>query len=351
VSDFLTELRSEVLEAHAARRRRSPWRRLVRALGSEAPRALAAAGAVAALVVAVIGVRAVTPQPTAPPRVVDVIRVDGNPTDAVLANGSVWVSDFAGHRVARLEPSTRRVLGRIASNGQPVALAAGRDGVWVRTAVGDGGRVARLGSNVGTRVGYGATLAVNDTAVWAADVELGPERIRRIDPGTGRDTGTLDIPGVYAMASGGESLWAVATQGTLLRLDGRTGALRSRWPALAISAGTAAPALVADARGAWVLQVGQDAASQAIRLEGDRIVRRLPIPPSARPLLTVAPDGLWTVTEDALHHRFAAVRLDPRDGSVTGQVDLGDRNPISLLTVNGEIWMTSSDGRISVIDG
>ena len=351
MSDFLTELRSELLDAHAARRRRRPWRRVVRALGSDAPRALAAAAAVVALVLAVLGVRAVVPRPTAPPRVVEVIRVGGNPTDAVLADGSVWVSDFAGRRVTRLDPSRRRVVGRIAVEGQPVAVAAARGRTWVRTAVGDGGRIARIGSDTVTRVGFGATLAVSTTAVWAADVELGPERIRRIDPGTGRGTGVLDIHGVYALASGGTSLWAVATEGTVLRLDGRTGAVRARWPAIAISAGTAAPALVADPDGAWVLRVGQGAASEAIRLEGARIVRRLPIPPSVRPLLTAAPDGLWTVTEDAVHHRYTAVRLNLRNGSVTARVDLGARNPTALLTVGDEIWITSSDGTISVIEG
>ncbi len=349
MSDFLSELRSELLDAHAARRRRRPWRRIVRALGSDAPRALAAAAAVAAAVVAVLGVRALVQEPTGTPRVVDVIRVGGNPTDAVLAEGSVWLSDFAGRRVTRVDPVKRRVTGQTAAPGQPVAVAAGRSGLWVRTAVGDGGRVARVGRDTGTRVGFGATLAVSPGAVWAAEVELGPEGIRRIDPGTGRDAGILDIPGVYALAASGKSLWAVATEGTVLRLDGATGAVRARWPSIAISAGTAAPALVADPDGAWVLRVGQGAASEAIRLEGRRIVRRLPIPPTARPLLAPAPDGLWTVTEDALHHRNAAVRIDPRTGSVTAQVDLGTHNPTAMLSVDDEIWIASSDGTITVI--
>ena len=351
MSDFLTELRSELLDAHAARRRRGSWRRFVRSLGSDAPRVASAVAAVVAVVLVVLGVRAVVPRTPAVPRVADVVRVGGNPTDAVLAGGSVWVSDFAGRRVIRLDPSRRRVVGRIPVEGQPVAVAAGRSGTWVRTAVGDGGRVIRVGRDAATRVGYGATLAVGTTAVWAADVEIGPERLRRIDPRTGRAAGVLDIPGVYALAASGGSLWAISTQGTVLRLDGRTGAARARWPGIAISAGTAGPALVADPDGAWVLRVGQGAASEAIRLEGDRIVRRLPIPPSARPLLTVAPDGLWTVTEDVAHHRFAVVRLNAESGSITARVNLGTRNPAALLTVGHEIWVASSDGTLAVIAG
>ena len=349
MSDFLTELRGELLDAHAARRRRSRVRRLTRALAYDAPRALAAATLVAVVVVAVLVTRSMISPPSGAPRVIDVIRVGGNPTDAVFADGSVWVSDFAGRRVIELTPANRRVAKRFAVGGQPVALAAGRSGVWVRTAVGDGGAVRRIGSRAATSVGYGSTLAATATATWAADVELGPERLRRIDARMGRHDGLVDLRGVYALASGGASLWAVAANATVLRLDPRTGAVRARWPALALSSGTAAPALAADDHGAWVLRVGQGADSQAIRLEGDRIVRRVPIPPSTRPLLALAPDGLWTVTEDAVRHRFAAVRFDPDDGDATARVDLGTRNPTALLPVDHELWITSSDGTITVV--
>jgi hypothetical protein len=349
MSDFLTELRAELLEAHAAHRRSGRARRIVRALESDTPRALVAVTVVAALVVAVFVVRAMAPPPSASPRVVDVIRVGGYPTDAVLADGSIWLSDFAGGRVIRLLPSNRQVVGKIAVGGPPVAVTAGRGGVWVRTAVGDGGAVARVGSRGSTPVGNGSTLAAGATTVWAADVELLPEGIHRIDAKTGRDAGLIPIPGVHTLATGGEALWAVTGNGTVLRLDARTGAVRARWPAIAISAGTAEVALAADADGAWVLRVAQGTDSQAIRLEGNRIARRLPIPESVRPPLAQAPDGLWTVSEDAVRHRFAAVRLDSRSGKVTARVDLGIRSPTALLPVGHEVWATASDGTVTVI--
>ena len=350
MSDFLTELRGELLDAHAAERRRGGARRAGRAFVAGAPSAAVAVAAVAALVVAIVGVRAVIPPPSAAPRVVDVVRVGGNLTDAVVAvDGSVWVSDFAGRRVTRLDAASRRVVERVQARGQPVAMAAGVDGTWVRGAVGDGGAISRVGSAAATQVGYGSTLAAAPGVVWAADVELPPEGLRRIDAGTGRDAGLLDVVEIYALAVGGESLWAVTTNGTVLRLDARTGERRSRWPALAISPGTAAPALVADAKGAWVLKTGQGTDSRAIRLEDDRIARRLPLPPSARPLLARAPDGLWTVTEDPVRYRTAAVRLDPETGEVTARVALGGRNPTALLSVDDEIWIAGSDGTIAVV--
>ena len=349
MSDFLTELRSELLDAHAARRRSGRARRLARALASDAPRAIAAVTGVAALAVAVLVMRALIPLPSASPHVVDVIRVGGNATDAVLADGSVWISDFTGHRVVRLLPATRRVVERIAVGGAPVAVTAGRSGTWARTAVGEGGVVTRVGSDRATQVGNGSTLAAGATAIWAADVELEPEGIHRIDAGTSRDADFVDIPAVRALATGGDALWAVTGNGTVLRLDGRTGAVRARWPAIAISAGTADPALVADADGAWVLRVAHGADNQAIRFEGDRVARRLPLPQSVLPLLAQAPDGLWTVSEDAVRHRYAALRLDPDSREVTARVDLGIRNPTGLLPVGDEVWITASDGTVTVI--
>jgi hypothetical protein len=349
MTDFLTELRGELLDAHASRRRKGRGQRAVGTFRSGVPRGLAVAAVAGALVAAALVFRVMLPPPSGAPRVVDVIRLGGNPTDAVLADGSVWVSDFAGRRVIRLEPGNRRVVARIAVSGQPVALAAGAGQTWVRAAVGDRGVVTRVGSDRSARVGFGATLAAGQDAVWAADVELGPERLQRIDAGTGRLSGRVGMRGVYALASGGDALWAVAAGGTVVQLDARSGAVRARWPAIAISSGSAVPAIAADADGAWVLRVGQGADSQAIRLEGNRITRHLPIPSSARPLLAEAPDGLWSVDEDVIHHRSSAIRLDPETGSVTARVDLGSRNPTALLPVGREIWIAASDGTVSVV--
>jgi hypothetical protein len=349
VSDFLSELRGEVVDAHARRRRSGLARRLGRWLASDSPRALAAAATTAAAVATVVAVRAISVREAVSPRVVEVIRVGGNPTGAVFSNGSVWVGDFARKRVIRLGPTNRREQGSVAVGGQPVAMAAGESGPWVRTAIGDGGTVARVGSRTRARVGYGSTLAAGAATAWAADVEIGPEVVHRIDAATGRDTGVIDHRGIYALATGGDSLWAVTNNGTVLRLDGRTGAVRARWPALAQSAGTANPKLIADASGAWVMRVGQGADSRVIRLEGDRVVRSLPIGQTVRPLLAQVRDALWTVSENAARTRYTAVRLDARDGAVTARVELGIRNPTSLVAVGDELWVTASDGTVTVI--
>ena len=349
MSDFLTQLRTEVLDAHTAHRRRGPARRAVRALVSEPRPALAVVTVAVALVAVVLAVRAVTPPPPGGPRVVEVIRLGGTPTDAVRAGDSVWIADFAGRRLIQLDAGRRRVVRRVDAGGQPVAVATGPGGVWVRTADGEGGTVHRVGGSATAQVGNGPALAVSATTVWAADVELPPEGIHRIDPDTTQDAGLVDIPGVYTLATAGPSLWGVTGHGTVLRLDGRTGQVRERWPAVAISAGTADPALAADSRGAWVLRTGQGADSQAIRLEGGRIVRRLAIPSSTLQLLAAAPDGLWVVTQDSPRGRPVVVRLDPRSGAVTARVRVANRNLTDLVSVDDQIWVIAGDGTITVI--
>jgi hypothetical protein len=349
VSDFVTELRAEVVDAHAAHRRRRRAGRAIRTLRVGARPALAAA---AALLVAVLALRAVAPPPPiGVPRVLDVIRVGGTPIDAVGAGGSVWVADSAGRRVLQLDVEGRQVAKRARVGGQPVAVTAGPGGggLWVRTAVDDGGAVGRVGGAAAARVGFGTTLAAGPTTVWAADVELGPEGIHRIEAGTARDTGLVDIPGVYALATGGRALWAVTGNGTVLRLDGVTGRIRARWPAVAISAGSAPPVLAADSGGAWVLRTAQGADSQAIRLEGDRVARRLRIDPSVLPVMAQAADGLWVAAADSSRSRSSVVRLDPESGEVTARVDLGSRNVTALVAVRDELWVVAGDGTVTVV--
>jgi hypothetical protein len=349
LSDFLTELRGEVVTAHAGLRRRGRASRALRAVIARPAPALAVVGALVAILVAVEVLRALALPEPRPMRIVDVIRIGGIPTDAVARDRSVWVADVAGKQVIRVEASTNRVVQRIAVGGAPNEVSAGRAGVWVRTAVGDAGAVRPVAGGPAARVGFGSTLAVGSTMVWAADVERPPEGIHRIDAATGRDEGVVAIPGVYGLESGGGSVWAVTVDGTVMRLDGESGEVRSRWPTAAFSSGSADPALVTDPRGAWVLRTGQGADSQALRFEGDRIVRRLPIDPAAKPVLAVAPDGLWLATQPSRSGYSALLRVDAHTGEVTARVNAGRRTIVALLAVDRRVWAVAGDGTVVVV--
>ena len=58
------------------------------------------------------------------------VQIGGQPQDAVVAGGSLWVSDYSGH-VIRVDPASGRVMARIDVDGNPEGIAAGAGAVWV----------------------------------------------------------------------------------------------------------------------------------------------------------------------------------------------------------------------------
>ena len=159
MSDFITELRREVVGAHAAHQRRPARASRMRRWRP----ALAGAVAIAAVLVAiVVAVRSLPSPEPSEPHVIKVLRLGGIPVDGVFADGALWVADSERSLVMRVDPDTRRVVARIRLTGNVAALAVGEDGVWVRAA-GDDNPSAR-------------------------------SRLSRIDPRTNRIAATLVVP-------------------------------------------------------------------------------------------------------------------------------------------------------------
>ena len=134
MSDYISELRRDLVEAAEREPHRGRAGRVARPLHPRAwsPTALAGAAAVAVALVAVV----VTLTTLAPPpkpsdaKIVATVHLGGQPRDAVLAGGSLWIADFEG-RVLRLDPATHRVRARIRVGGTPRSIAAGGGAVWV----------------------------------------------------------------------------------------------------------------------------------------------------------------------------------------------------------------------------
>jgi virginiamycin B lyase len=64
-----------------------------------------------------------------------------SPIGLALASGSLWTSDLDARKIVRIDPRTRRILGRLVVGGYPVRLTAGFGSVWVQD---DKGRVLRI---------------------------------------------------------------------------------------------------------------------------------------------------------------------------------------------------------------
>ena len=346
MSDFITELRREVVGAHAAHQRRSARARRLRRWRP----ALAGAVAVAALLVAIVVAMRSLPAPEpSEPHVIKVLPLGGIPVDGAIAGGSVWVSDSARNQVVRIDAAKRRVAARIPLGASPEDIAGGPAGVWVRTTGSDEHTttLARIDPRSGRVVAHirpdgGTTLAVGADAVWAARRFSQPEAADRFDAASGRRTARVPIQDIDGLALGGSMLWVVRHDGSVIRVDAASGRILHRWPQLAPSdaAADSSEAVVADATGAWVLSTQN---AKLLRLEGDGITRELDVDAGVLPILAHTRDRLWVAVGDDLHP-YRVTRIDPRSGEVTASVDLGAHRPRAIVPVAGGLCVVGGDG-------
>jgi sugar lactone lactonase YvrE len=223
--------------------------------------------------------------------------------------------------------------------------------VVARFALGDS-----LGGTVGT---YGS--------VWVADT--GPDRLLRVDPDSRRVSARFPVEGDVAMASAGETLWALnegapgpATdfRDLLLRIDPRSNEVAARLPLRTPSgADLGGVDLAADRDSLWIL------GTTASWHNDDRLgVMRL-APQAARATVAFAlpggwgrvgialrSDGLWAITADD-----RLLRYDAHTGEKLSEIQLDlpvsrrDREPApGHLQFAGDTLITSTPGGLVGID-
>jgi hypothetical protein len=361
VSDFITELRREVLEAHAAQQRRTLRRRAARRLrlGLWPPAMALRAAAVAACAVAlVIAVRPVlAPEPPARLRIVAVVPVGGLLTDGALAGGSLWVADSEVSAVVRVDLDARAVAARIPLRDDPSSLVpSAPGGLWIGTQdpAGHGTGFAHLDLGSGRVIARffaqgGACLAVGADRLWVGGLPAAPGGIGERDPRTGRLLRRIPFPNVDGLAFSGDALWAIAHNGTLAQIDAPTGRIVRRWPLLAPSDAHASSegVLAADATGVWALSTEN---ASIVRVEDGRIVRRVPVEPEARPLLARTPGALWYAEGSEYRARYRLHRLDPVSGEPTGTVAITSHRPIALVPVGDRLAVVAGDGSVLLVE-
>src|SRR4051794_2445770 len=138
MSDYITALRQDLLEAAARQQTAGRAARVARPLRPRAWSPVVVLGAVAtlaALVVFVVGLRAVTPpRPPEAPKVVGGFHIEAQPRDAVAAGGYVIVADYGG-QLLQIDPQTeaRHQIATTAYGALPVAVAADGGALWAST--------------------------------------------------------------------------------------------------------------------------------------------------------------------------------------------------------------------------
>jgi hypothetical protein len=349
MSDYVSGLRQDLVEAAARQQQRSPAARAARPLHPRAwsPVAVLGAAAVAAaVVIAVVGIRAIAPKPEpSNPKVVQTIHLGGQPRDAAAVGGRFLIANLDGTltRLLPAEPGRRRQL--LAVGGTPASLAVDGESVWV-VIVGSGtnprSRLLQLDARDGRRLarvpvdGYASYVAVGAGGVWLADLHSGG--LMRIDPRTHKRSAFIPNVAAEGLAVTDRSVWGRAGA-TVTQMDAG-GRVLSRVGGISLAPGDESQrTLLADADGAWV--VGQ-LDGLLYRVERGLVVKRLALGDTAG-VIARSGSTVWVSASRELD-RYELVRVDADEGKVTGRVSVGRHLPQAIVPIGKDVWVVTSEG-------
>ena len=352
MSDFLAELREELLDGleryeRAPRRRRLAPVRGRTGIGPTARRIAAGAVATAAAIAVAlqIGDRARDSEQASTPRV---SRLEGfHATSLAAADGSLWITQYDLGRLLRIDLPTGKVAARMDVGGSPGGVLAAAGAVWVHDF--ERGRLLAVDPRT-NRVVKALEVGTNNSdiafaagSVWAID-ERG--RLLRVDPDTAAVTRRLSLgaaatlpsesPSGSTLAAAGDTLWVVAGDGDIVEVDARTARIlgRARGPALPVEASRRA---VAGAGGLWI---SSPVHRRVIRIDArTRPVTDFRVPGDPGPLAIV--DGrIWVGT---LHDTGTVTRVTvlATNGRVVATIALPDQPAVNIVpSPGGGAWVT-----------
>jgi hypothetical protein len=369
MSDYLSGLRADLVDAaarHQARgtlgRRALPLRPLAWSRPALAA-AVAAAACLAAVVVAVRVIGPPTPEPTHPQRLA-VVRLGADPFDAVYAAGCLWVVTAKGEV---LRVGDGRVVGRVPVGQLGHSIAADGDSVWVSADAGvfSGAESlvnaslveidARTGSikrKIPKTVSGLGPVAVGAGGVWLVpETEQTSDRLERYDPATGRRTAVVKSDFVQALAAGDNVVWALRDDGAVAQIDpgsNRIAAVVAGATESRNQNGYGPETLAPDGDGVWV---AGGTRGDVVRVQGGRIARRIRVGEGTVQGVARTDNALWAMLETgAVRSSFRVIRIDPETGRPTGSVDLGHRRPTALAPAGRRaLWIVTLDGTATLV--
>jgi len=350
--DFQTQLRLQLRQAALREERRSGVARQVARLPRVSPLVAVAAVALVALAVALGGLslRGSGPDVREPAKS-GVSRFTVSPTLGQIASGfgSVWAVNPNG-RLLQLDPKTHEVLGALdVPPSTPIGIGAGS--VWVgdqanailfRIDPKRGDVVARipLRTPAGDQFVAGG-LTYGDRYAWAAGVDglLRIDLRRNVaDRLVAPETGGL----IRSAVVHDGSLWVLARDDRLLRLDPRTGArrgsIRVSWqPTAQVDVDHGVPIEWSQLTGHIArvdLATGREQWTQELRGHIN--------------WWTVVGSDVWVHVSDGSTHDHV-VRLDANTGRQLAKVQLPDLGTTAMAAVNGQLWVATPGGQIDVV--
>jgi outer membrane protein assembly factor BamB len=347
--DFITRLGRELRAAADREEQRSASSRAVLTVRTRAPRitgveAVAALAVGAVLLVAVLVYAATRPEPAKPPpgpKVVARLTPGGALAQVVSGFGSAWVLDTTGDQLLRMNPATRRVIATIPLRAS-LAADVGPDAIWVSEGLNDLARIDPQTDRVVARIALlqgtsseGTPVAIGDV-VWV----VGTERALRVDARTNRITKVVTVAhDGYEMRGAtklGGDLWVVVSNGSIIRLDGRTGARKATFRA---------PFLGQLAAAAGSLYLGSPADLARLDPATGRVLWRVRIDQIGAG--AEAGGFIWLEASGRNGDRLVAV--NPRDGRVGSTVHVGEFSVLSMQRIGSELWMATAGGHLVIV--
>jgi streptogramin lyase len=352
MSDFLAELREELLDGleryeRAPHRRRRPrprrWPR-IRPLARRVAAAAVAAAVAITLAVQFAGHPREREQGAPPP----VSRLEGfHAASLVAEDGSLWITQYDIARLLRVDLRTGKVVARIDVGGSPGGVIAAAGAVWVQDW--ERGRLLKVDART-DRVVKALKVGTNNSdiafaagSVWTIDDN---GQLLRVDPDTAAVIRRLplgaaatlpsDPPRGATLTAAGHTLWVVAGNGHIAELDARNGRVlgRTSGPSLPVETSRRA---VADDSGLWISSPFR---RQIIHIDArTRHVSRLRVPGDPGPIAIV--DRLiWVGT---LHDTGTLTRLTvlQSDGRIVATIPLPDQPAVNIVpSPDGGAWVS-----------
>jgi virginiamycin B lyase len=347
-------LERSVAEVDAAARFQALGRRRRRQQTVTTALALVLGAAVLAGAVLAVGIArradpppAVGPDPTAPARVAETLRLFGDPVAMAVRGSDVWVAgnnpSWVTRWVTPTNPMTRETP-TMALAAAPTRLAAAADAVWVLTPADNSlVRIDPATNQVVATIGVGRApsgLAVGAGAVWVS--RRSDAVVVRVDPTANRVVATIPVgraPGSVTVAGG--LVWVALPGGGLGRIDPA-----SNRSTLVPVARCCDGELAAGQGALWVAN-HRDGTLVRVDPATGRVAARVLLPETAdqQPHQVAVGDGAVWVTSASPRSATANLlwRVDPASNQVTGTLDLGPTAaggiPNSVAAGNGAVWV------------
>jgi branched-chain amino acid transport system substrate-binding protein len=237
------------------------------------------------------------------------------PTSVTVGEGDVWVLDAEDQTVLRVDPETGKLVDSFETQPRPTDIAAGAGAIWV---------------GYGSRAGATSRIARIDPDSTAVT-----RTVRLQSPPGGSSSFNAGFPNI---AVGAGAVWAGNPDGTLSRLDPRTGRIVAT-----ITAGTDVKTIAAGDAGVWL--VGFDNGVVRIDPRTNRVAERIEVGSNLLTAVAVGAGAVWATSEEGL-----LWRIEPGPRPVTRTIDVGT-GAAYVAFGDGAVWTANwVDGTVSRID-